>query len=732
MHGCRCAAIAGSVAILVLVPGFSALAEPSYSVIGSGFTGRPFVLRDDIVLETDGVTEAIRDFSDPKSPGWIGWNEHGYTLNWSHVLVDGDYVVGLNADRSMGPVGFSVNDFTWPDAPVELGVDNSVACESGWLSGPALVLANEDLLLTFDLTVPSAPTMSDIALIGHREGNRWPARIGETLYLIDAEATVRVLDVSDPLHPVDRGTLPAIPGRIDAMVGEGQVLHLLVALEGESPRVDLVTWDLGAGGEPVETARHRLDATGAARGRTLAVDGELLLASAGDALVQAFGLADPTAPEPGWSLGHDSDHVAISDHAVFVTAADTLLVYRRTPADRTPEGPVRRTALPRFLTVAGEGPVQIAQLRDDASVLVSVDVSDPTHPSLGVPFDTGLTGTLAHAAGVGLMTRDEDEFQLLDLSNPSEPALAGTVPRSEPDAYASLHADDVLLVRHLSTGVLDLYDVGDPEQPQWAASLDERSPLFCDGRWLVCGNNRGELPRVYRLDEDLQPELKGRLDSQLFSAHRCRVVDDHAFLLGYVDADLTREVEVHRLGAPATLVKKVPLEDAMQSVDVFRGHLFVQGNHDCLVFDITDPAGTHQVGSIPIPLPSNYRAFGANGDVATISTSLITVLCTESPAAPVPDLPAGAGVRLAPARPNPFNPRTTISFVLDHERDLTVSVYDARGRLVDVLARGRFEPGDHSLAWDARSGGAPAASGVYYVRVSGTGVEAVQAVTMVK
>jgi len=73
--------------------------------------------------------------------------------------------------------------------------------------------------------------------------------------------------------------------------------------------------------------------------------------------------------------------------------------------------------------------------------------------------------------------------------------------------------------------------------------------------------------------------------------------------------------------------------------------------------------------------------------------------------------------------PNPFNPVTTVRFVLDREGRARVSVHDLKGRLVRVLGDDSYAAGPHEVTWNGRdSGGRRAGSGVYLVRVvSGTG-----------
>ena len=68
--------------------------------------------------------------------------------------------------------------------------------------------------------------------------------------------------------------------------------------------------------------------------------------------------------------------------------------------------------------------------------------------------------------------------------------------------------------------------------------------------------------------------------------------------------------------------------------------------------------------------------------------------------------------------PNPFNPRTEISFDLPRDETIRVELYDARGRQVRTLVEGRREAGTHRFTWDGTDDqGRGVSSGVYYVRL---------------
>jgi hypothetical protein len=80
---------------------------------------------------------------------------------------------------------------------------------------------------------------------------------------------------------------------------------------------------------------------------------------------------------------------------------------------------------------------------------------------------------------------------------------------------------------------------------------------------------------------------------------------------------------------------------------------------------------------------------------------------------------AGVRVALAQNSPNPFNPSTTISFTLPSREHVTVSIYDANGRLVRTLVDESRDYGTHDVTWDGRDdAGTTVGSGVYFYRLS--------------
>jgi len=84
--------------------------------------------------------------------------------------------------------------------------------------------------------------------------------------------------------------------------------------------------------------------------------------------------------------------------------------------------------------------------------------------------------------------------------------------------------------------------------------------------------------------------------------------------------------------------------------------------------------------------------------------------------------------------PNPFNSQTNISFSLNQNSPVTISVYNMAGQLVTTLADGQsFGSGTHSVQWDGRTASGDAASpGVYFCRVNAGGNTASHRMLMVR
>ncbi|MEE3234111.1 MAG: FG-GAP-like repeat-containing protein [Candidatus Latescibacterota bacterium] len=68
--------------------------------------------------------------------------------------------------------------------------------------------------------------------------------------------------------------------------------------------------------------------------------------------------------------------------------------------------------------------------------------------------------------------------------------------------------------------------------------------------------------------------------------------------------------------------------------------------------------------------------------------------------------------------PNPFNPQTTIPFVLANDSHIDLKIYNSLGQIVRSLFSGQIKGGSHNFNWDGRNDvEKPVASGIYFYRL---------------
>jgi N-acetylmuramoyl-L-alanine amidase len=83
---------------------------------------------------------------------------------------------------------------------------------------------------------------------------------------------------------------------------------------------------------------------------------------------------------------------------------------------------------------------------------------------------------------------------------------------------------------------------------------------------------------------------------------------------------------------------------------------------------------------------------------------------------------------LLPNYPNPFNPVTNIPFTLPEPADVSIHVYDLKGRELDHLLSGPFAAGRHITRWDASQ----VSSGIYLVKMDANDISITRKITVLK
>jgi hypothetical protein len=195
----------------------------------------------------------------------------------------------------------------------------------------------------------------------------------------------------------------------------------------------------------------------------------------------------------------------------------------------------------------------------------------------------------------------------------------------------------------------------------------------------------GELHRILEMDRSAVPAgLNDPSSNEIGNWESSGVIDvTDLFPTVHNETLLLLNVEAHSLQGEA-------LGGSNQASDLVEGG------------QILFASSTNRANAISILPPNGGR--GLNGDADDVHS-----LDAGS-------LTAGLALRVGP---NPTTSATNVGFAIAEETEVSVSVYDASGRQVRVLAQGRRTAGEHVLVWDGRNGnGQDVDSGVYFIRLS--------------
>jgi hypothetical protein len=133
-----------------------------------------------------------------------------------------------------------------------------------------------------------------------------------------------------------------------------------------------------------------------------------------------------------------------------------------------------------------------------------------------------------------------------------------------------------------------------------------------------------------------------------------------------------------------------------------------------------DTFDTTLIQAVPAGWPAGISLIGVNAgvfDEAYICDSAyfsITKLGLDGFEGLEPDIINSLGeFSIQAPYPNPFNNETTLSFTLPEITQVSLMVYDIRGRLVSVIAQGEYSAGAHRVIFNAEK----LASGIYFIRM---------------
>jgi len=352
---------------------------------------------------------------------------------------------------------------------------------------------------------------------------------------------------------------------------------------------------------------------------------------------------------------------------------------------------------------------------------------DPLHPLVGSSVDLGFSPRFLEAwngiAVVGLGGA-EGRIEVWDCRDPTALLHLSSIIPAEDGAYYDLTTFQSRMAIRGAGGYVGIYDLHNPDLPRMISSF--HLPTEYSSRIAAMGNYLATVIDNELCIVDCSVPNEGTIVGRVGASY-CMgldVVGDRVFLTGL------GKVEVFGLGDPThpTLLGTIiPNGSWIYDMAVFGDTLYLATDRGVELWDIADTANPVLIGG----------SLGHGNSLVRSGRNLIVgngteVLVLETPCSAI-GLPLDSaqtefasrapGAELsALLQPNPFNPRTTLSFELGWSGPVNIGVFDLRGMLMKPLFNGRLDQGRHSLVWDGRDqSGREAPSGTYLFRIEAGG-----------
>ncbi len=308
-----------------------------------------------------------------------------------------------------------------------------------------------------------------------------------------------------------------------------------------------------------------------------------------------------------------------------------------------------------------------------------IDISNPALPvEVGSQTTPDYARGVAYQNGYAYVADLSAGLRVIDVTDPVNPMEVGSVALPSLSGQVDVQGD-YAYVANGSDG-LRVVDVSDPTSPREIASIatsDYVAGVFVDGNFAYVADFGGGL-RIINISNPSNPNEKGSyapagiIASGIFVSNDTAYVTDQGEGLIVIDvSNSNNPVEIGFHETPGL---------------AFRVHKTDSGIH------VADGTGGLQIYGHPVPttLPDLYPL----------------------------DILAG-GITSIRAFPNPARSETSISYQIDHQGEVNLSVYDVRGALVRTLINGRQSAGHYQVDWNGLDNDFRAvSSGIYFVRLA--------------
>jgi hypothetical protein len=368
-----------------------------------------------------------------------------------------------------------------------------------------------------------------------------------------------------------------------------------------------------------------------------------------------------------------------------------------------------------------------------ADDLLVVDIQDPAHPQIVARTEfSGCGGSSVFLSGnVAYLSGSHRALHIVDITDPLHPAIVSSVTQG-------IFPSDIAVAGRFSFTAdeysgLHIIDITKPKHPFSCEVLEGLHPMrlsICDDV-LYCVD--GELGLLVMDISD--PEHIERINNVSPNTFLRSVVVHN----GFVYTAGSSGIVVYPTHLTAATPVRLSLFEAIRQGDEVKLRWAVAGNGEQAEFRLARGTGARTVelgyerdgcawiaADEHVPSSGNDLAYTLYRKRPDGSLEFLGVQYVEPESVP-------ALIREFSVHPNPFNPRTTISYRCDDTGTIRISIYDMQGKRVAGWTDNGKDTGLHEVCWaGVDESGKNVAAGTYMVRLEVQGQSAIAKVTLLK
>lgn len=350
-----------------------------------------------------------------------------------------------------------------------------------------------------------------------------------------------------------------------------------------------------------------------------------------------------------------------------------------------------------------------------------------------------------------VLINEQADAQIIDLSMPADPETVATIPLpSGAGAHnCFVDGDHLYIVGDHGDGGLTIFDLSDPNNPEQVGNYDPKyyHDIYVRDTLAYASAIFGGGVDILDVSDKSEVDSVGNVFYENNGAHNAWPSTDGSYLFVGDEVGAAgnwiRVFDISSLQSPEQVGSYIADPEAI--THNFYAHndiLYVAYYTEGVRFvDISDPANPEELGFYETYFGdeygfngvwSVYPYFESGKIIASDMEKGLYVMRFDSTGIVGSEeeqgLRAPQKFALGENYPNPFNSSTRIPFILADRSEVTLTVWDIRGRLVRKIRPGKLEAGRHHISFS----GAGLPSGVYYYRLTTNQFSATEKMLLLK